>query len=64
MVDNMFSGPIIAGYVYDVTGSYRIGFVITAVLAAGGSLFFVMAPRPMHPIDRARAHAAEAVPPA
>ena len=58
------SGPIIAGYVYDVTGSYRIGFVITAVLAAGGSLFFVMAPRPMHPIDRARAHAAEAVPPA
>ena len=46
------SGPIIAGAVYDITGNYRIGFDITAALATAGSLFFVLAPKPVHPLDR------------
>mgnify|MGYP003465890036 CR=1 FL=1 len=32
------SGPVIAGYVYDVTNSYRIGFIIVAALAAAGGV--------------------------
>lgn len=43
-------GPIIAGYVYDQTGSYRIGFDILAVLAAAGSVFFILAPAPRRPL--------------
>ena len=44
------SGPVIAGYVYDVTNSYRIGFTIVAALAAAGSLFFILAPKPQRPL--------------
>lgn len=44
------SGPVIAGYVYDVTNSYRVGFTIVAALAAAGSLFFIMAPKPPRPL--------------
>ena len=44
------AGPVIAGYVYDRTGSYRVGFDILAVLAAAGSLFFILAPRPARPL--------------
>ena len=44
------TGPIIAGYVYDVTNSYRIGFTIVAALAAAGSLFFILAPKPPRPL--------------
>lgn len=43
-------GPVIAGYVYDQTGSYRIGFDILAALAAAGSVFFIMAPPPPRPL--------------
>ncbi len=43
-------GPVIAGYVYDQTGSYRIGFDILAALAAAGSVFFIMAPAPPRPL--------------
>lgn len=43
------SGPIIAGYMYDQTGNYRIGFDILAGLAAAGSLFFVLARQPPRP---------------
>jgi MFS family permease len=42
-------GPIIAGLIFDRTGSYRIGFDIVAGLAAAGSLFFLLAPRPRRP---------------
>jgi MFS family permease len=44
------SGPVIAGYVYDITNSYRIGFIIVAALAAAGSLFFILAPKPQRPL--------------
>lgn len=50
-------GPVIAGYVYDQTGSYRIGFDILAGLATAGSLFFMLAPKPPRPL----AHPASAV---
>lgn len=43
------SGPIIAGFVYDQTGSYRIGFDILAALAVAGSAFFILAPAPQRP---------------
>jgi sugar phosphate permease len=45
-------GPIIAGYVYDQTGEYRIGFNILAALAAAGSIFFVLATKPPPPAPR------------
>jgi sugar phosphate permease len=43
------AGPIIAGLIYDQTGSYTVGFDILAVFAAAGSLFFILAPRPPRP---------------
>ena len=56
------SGPLIAGYVYDATGSYRIGFNILAGLAAAGSIFFYLAKPPAPPprvlAERAAAEAA------
>lgn len=50
------SGPLIAGFMYDVTGNYRLGFDILAVIAALGSIFFILARRPNPP---RRAYAAE-----
>ena len=44
------AGPIIAGLIYDSTGSYSVGFDILAVFAAAGSLFFIFAPRPPRPL--------------
>lgn len=38
----MIIGPIFAGIMYDQTGSYRIGFFVLALVAALGSLLFVM----------------------
>jgi sugar phosphate permease len=40
------SGPLIAGFLYDQTGNYRIGFDILAMIAAAGSVFFILAKRP------------------
>ena len=42
-------GPIIAGVLADTTGSYRLGFVVLAVLSALGMLFFVFATPPQPP---------------
>ncbi|MDG2111528.1 MAG: MFS transporter [Actinomycetota bacterium] len=42
-------GPLIAGILADVTGSYRSGFTILAVLAALGMSFFVLATPPSPP---------------
>ena len=47
-------GPIIAGVLADATGSYRSGFVVLAILAALGMLFFVRA-TPPRPPDRGSA---------
>jgi MFS family permease len=43
------SGPLIAGYMYDQTGSYRIGFDILAAIALCGSVFFMLATKPSRP---------------
>jgi MFS family permease len=43
------SGPLIAGYMYDQTGSYKIGFDILAAIALSGSVFFMLATKPSRP---------------
>jgi sugar phosphate permease len=43
------SGPLIAGYMYDRTGNYRLGFDILAGIALAGSIFFILARKPAHP---------------
>lgn len=42
-------GPLIAGILADMTGSYEIGFTVLAVMAGLGSLFFVFAKQPQFP---------------
>jgi sugar phosphate permease len=46
IVVGQIGGPLIAGYLADVTGSYRPGFTVIAVLAGLGSLFFLLARKP------------------
>ena len=49
MMAGMIIGPVVAGISYDTTGSYRIGFVILAILALSGSGFFAFATKPELP---------------
>jgi sugar phosphate permease len=42
-------GPLIAGFLADHTGGYDVGFTILALLAGMGSVFFLMAKRPVLP---------------
>lgn len=49
----MVGGPLLAGILADVTGSYRIGFTILAILAATGSALFALALPPAPPDRRA-----------
>ena len=60
-------GPLLAGWMDDTTGSYRSGFVVVALLASLGVVFFALAtpppapataePGPARPIRRPVAHA-------
>lgn len=43
-------GPLIAGFMYDRTGDYRLGFDILAGMALAGSVFFLLARRPEKPL--------------
>ena len=43
-------GPMIAGIFADLTGNYRAGFTLVALLAGLGSLFFLLAKRPARPL--------------
>lgn len=43
------SGPFLAGFMYDQTGNYRVGFDMLAAIAATGSIFFILARRPAPP---------------
>lgn len=43
------SGPMIAGVLADVTGGYRSGFTVIALLAGIGCLFFMLSVRPTPP---------------
>jgi len=49
IVIGQIGGPMIAGIFADLTGSYRTGFTILALLAGLGSLFFVLARKPQRP---------------
>lgn len=47
VVVGQVGGPMIAGVLADLTGNYRAGFTILALLAGLGSLFFVLARKPV-----------------
>ncbi len=42
------SGPLVAGYLADRTGDFRLGFMILAIVSGIGSIFFMLARRPSH----------------
>jgi hypothetical protein len=52
-------GPLVAGILADVTGSYQIGFTVLALFAGFGSTFFLLAKKPPPPrrlaLDESRA---------
>ena len=54
----MIAGPLVAGILADRTGSYVTGFTVLALMAALGSVFFLLARRPTPPAAQRR----EAVP--
>jgi MFS family permease len=49
IVIGQVGGPIVPGIFADITGNYRMGFTILAVLAGLGSMFFVLAKKPKLP---------------
>ncbi len=46
VVLGQIGGPMVAGVLADLTGNYRAGFTVLALLAGLGSLFFLLAKRP------------------
>ena len=50
IVIGQVGGPMIAGMLADITGNYRTGFTLLALLAGIGSMFFVLAKRPAPPL--------------
>ena len=46
IVIGQIGGPMVAGMLADLTGNYRAGFTVLALLAGLGSLFFLLAKRP------------------
>ena len=50
IVVGQVGGPIIPGIFADITGDYRLGFTILAVLAGLGSGFFFFARKPKRPL--------------
>lgn len=49
IVIGQVGGPIVPGIFADITGDYRLGFTILAVLAGLGSGFFLLARKPKRP---------------
>jgi len=49
VVIGQVGGPMIAGILSDITGNYRAGFTVLALLAGLGSAFFFFARRPERP---------------
>jgi MFS family permease len=47
IVVGQIGGPMIAGVLADMTGNYRSGFTVLSVLAGLGSLFFLLAKKPV-----------------
>src|SRR3990170_612211 len=50
IVVGQVGGPIIPGIFADITGVFRLGFSIIALLAGLGSVFFVLAKKPKAPL--------------
>ena len=50
IVVGQVGGPIVPGIFADITGNYRLGFTILAVLAGLGSGFFLLARKPQRPV--------------
>ncbi len=48
------SGPLLAGYLDDTTGSYQLGFALVAVMATLGMVFFALASPPKPPAPHRR----------
>ena len=46
VVIGQIGGPMVAGVLADLTGNYRAGFTLLGLLAAMGSVFFLLAKRP------------------
>jgi len=46
IVVGQIGGPMVAGVLADLTGNYRAGFTVLAVMAGLGSLFFLLAKKP------------------
>jgi len=42
------AGPMVAGMLADLTGNYRLGFTVLALVAGAGSVLFLMAKKPEH----------------
>ena len=42
------AGPMVAGMLADLTGNYRLGFTVLALVAGSGSVLFMMAKKPEH----------------
>ena len=49
MTTGLVGGPLVAGIIADQTGDFRTGFTVLGVLAAAGSIFFVLASKPLQP---------------
>jgi sugar phosphate permease len=47
-------GPLLAGVLFDLTGDYALAFTLMAAMAAGGSLFFLFATKPLPAASVAR----------
>lgn len=43
------AGPMVAGVLADLTGDYRMGFTLLALLAAMGSVAFMLVTKPLLP---------------
>lgn len=48
IVIGQIGGPMVAGVTADLTGNYKLGFTILALLAGMGSVFFLLAKPPKH----------------
>lgn len=53
IVVGQIGGPLIAGVLADMNGNYRAGFTVLALLAGVGSLFFLLARRPVQAVAEA-----------
>ncbi len=50
VVLGQIGGAMISGILADATGNYRAGFTVVALLAGLGSVFFLLAKRPVPPV--------------